>query len=97
MPKTRLGKWAVGSFLVSVLLFGLVIIGFNTELLGIFAQRTAGGLILWILTALAVLTSLVTGAVSWLRLKDRSVLVIVATIFGFIATVVISFGAIPEN
>jgi hypothetical protein len=97
MPKTRLGKWAGWLFISSIVLLTLLIIAYNTELLGeAFAQRTAGGLALWLMAAIAAVATLVTGARSWLKHKDRSVVVIVATIYGVLATVLMVLGAMPQ-
>jgi hypothetical protein len=40
---------------------------------------------------------LVTGALSWLRYRDRSLVVILATIYGVLATILLAFGAIPQD
>jgi len=97
MPKTRLGKWAGWLFVTSVTLLALLIIAYNTELLGAaFAQRTAGGLALWVMAAIAAVASLVTGVMSWAKFKDRSVVVKVATIYGVLATVLLAMGAMPQ-
>jgi hypothetical protein len=40
---------------------------------------------------------LVAGLVSWLKFKDRSAIVIAATIYGLLATTLLAFGAIPQN
>lgn len=69
MPKTALGRWAGWLLAASVVLFTLLIVAYNTDVLGVFGQRTAGGLALWIATAISVVGTLVTGAVSWLRLE----------------------------
>lgn len=74
---------------------GDLIVAYNTDALGVFEQRTAGGLALWI--AAAAVATLITGAVSWFRFKDRSVVVIVATIYAVLATALLAMGAIPEN
>lgn len=97
MATTRLGRWAIGLFVASAFLLATLIVAYNTDALGVFAQRTAGGLALWIATAVAAVATLVTGAVSWLRFKDRSVMVIVATIFAVLATALLAMGAIPQN
>jgi len=98
MPKTRLGKWAGWLLVVGVVLLALLIVAYNTEALGgLFEQRTAGGVALWIVAAISAVAILVTGAVSWLRLKDRSTLVIAARIYGVLATTLLAFGAIPQN
>ena len=98
MPKTRLGKWAGWLLAVALVLLSTVIVAYNTDALGeVFAQRTVGGLVLWVVTAISTLGSLVTGLVSWLKFKDHSAVVIAATIFGLLATVLLGFGAIPQN
>ena len=82
---------------VAVVLLALVILAYNTEAFGdAFEQRTASGLALWVVAAVSAVGTLVTGAVSWLRFKDRSVVVIVATIFGVLATVLFVMGAMPQ-
>jgi len=94
---TSWARWA-GWFLgISVILFALLIVAYNTDALPMIGQRTAGGLAMWVATAISVVGSLVTGVVSWLRFKDRSVVVIVATIFGVLGTVLLAIGAIPQN
>lgn len=98
MPTTRLGKWAGWLLVVALVLLSTLIVAYNTEALGdVFAQRTVGGLALWVVTAFSTLGSLVTGLMSWLKYKDHSVVVIAATIFGLLATVLLGFGAIPQN
>ncbi len=97
MPKTRLGKWAGWLSIIAIVLLTLLIVAYNTELLGAaFAQRTAGGLALWVIAALAAVATLVTGAMSWLKFKDRSVVVKVATIYGVLTTVLLAMGAMPQ-
>jgi hypothetical protein len=97
MPKTRLGRWAGGLFAVGVVLLATLIVAYNTEALGgVFEQGTAGGLALWVVTAVSVIGTLATGAVSLLRLRDRSVVVVAATIFGFLATLLLVMGALPQ-
>jgi hypothetical protein len=74
-----------------------MIVAYNTDALGMFEQRTVGGLALWIVTATASVTTLITGAVSWFKSKDRSVVVIVATMYAVLATLLLAMGAIPQN
>jgi hypothetical protein len=97
MATTRLGRWATGLFVASLILLATLIVAYNTDALGVFEQRTAGGLALWVVAAIAAVGTLVTGAVSWLRFKDRSVVVVVATVYAVLATVLLAMGAIPEN
>ena len=97
MPKTRLGKWAGRLFVAGFVLLALLIIAYNTEALGgLFEQGTAGGMALWVVAAISAVGTLVTGAVSRLRFEDRSVVVIVATIYGVLATTLLTFGAMPQ-
>jgi hypothetical protein len=49
-----------------------------------------------VVAAISAVGTLVTGAVSWLRFKDRSVVVIVATIYRVLATTLLTFGATPQ-
>jgi hypothetical protein len=97
MATTRLGSWAGWLFVTSLVLLAMLIVAYNTEALGGFEQRTAGGLALWVVAAISAVGTLVTGAVSWLRFKDRSVVVILATVYGVLATTLLGFGAIPQN
>ncbi|MFO7549266.1 MAG: hypothetical protein R6X29_10425 [Acidimicrobiia bacterium] len=98
MPSTGLGRWAGRLLVTSVVLLALLIAAFNTNVLGAgFAQRTAGGLALWVATAAAVVGTLVTGIVSWIRLADHSIVVIVATVFGVLGTILLGIGAIPQS
>jgi hypothetical protein len=95
MAKTQLGTWAVWSFLGSVLLLALLIVAYNTDLLPILAE-SPGRQIMWVLTAVVTLTTLITGAWSWLKLGDHSAMVVVATIYGVLATILLGFGAMPQ-
>lgn len=62
MATTRLGRWAIGLFVASVVLLATLIVAYNTDALGVFEQRTAGGLALWIAAAVAAVATLITGA-----------------------------------
>jgi hypothetical protein len=85
-------------FVASLLLLALLIIAYNTEALGgAFEQGTAAGRALWVVAAISVVGTLVTAAVSRLRFEDRSVVVIVATIYGVLATTLLVFGALPQD
>jgi hypothetical protein len=94
---TRIGRWATGFFAASIILLATLIVAYNTDALGVFGQGTPAGVGLWIVAAIAAVGTLVTGAVSWLRFKDRSVVVIVATIYGVLATLLLAMGAIPQD
>lgn len=98
MPRTNLGRWAGWLLLASTALLALVLVAYNTDALGdVFAQGTAGGVVLWVVTAASVIGTLVTGLVSWFRLKDHSIVVMVATIFGVLATALLGMGALPQD
>lgn len=97
MPTTRLGKWAGWSGLSAVVLLALLIVAYNTDALGsTFSQGTVGGVILWVLAAIAAVAGLVTGAVSLFRFKDRSIVVIASTVYGLLNTTLLAFGAMPQ-
>jgi hypothetical protein len=96
MPTTRLGRWAGWLLVVSVVLLALVIVAYNTEALAdLFQQGTVGGMSLWVAAAVSTVATVVTGAISWLRLRDHSPVVIVATVVGMLMTVVFVLGAMP--
>jgi hypothetical protein len=97
MPKSALGRWTGWFLLGSLVLFAMLIAAYNTDVLGVIGQGTAGGLVWWIVTAISIVGTLVTGAVSWLRFKDHSVVVILATMYGILGTILLAMGAIPEN
>ena len=97
MPKTRLGKWAGWLFVVGFVLLALLIIAYNTEALGGLFKGGIARKALWVVAAISAVATLVTGAVSWLRFKDRSVVVMVATIYGILSTTLLAFGAMPES
>ena len=98
LPITKVGRWAGWLLASSLLLFAVLIVGFNTGAFGeVFAQRTAGGLALWVVTAISVVGMLVTAGWAWLKSRDRSVVVIAAAVLGVLAAVLLAFGAIPQN
>jgi hypothetical protein len=63
MARTQLGMWTVWLFMASVLLLALTLVAFNTDLLAALAE-SPGRQIVWVLTALATLSTLITGAMS---------------------------------
>jgi len=98
LPTTRVGRWAGWSLASSTLLFAVLIVAFNTEAFGeVFAQRTAGGLALWVVTAISVVGMLVTAGWAGLKSRDRSIVVIAAAVLGMLAATLLAFGAIPQN
>lgn len=98
MPRSRLGTWAGWLLLASLVTLAAVLVGFNTDAFGEqFTPGHVGGLALWVPAAICAVGTLVTGIVSWLRFKDRSVVVIVATIYGVLATVLFIMGSLPGD
>lgn len=93
MPKTILGKWA-GGLLVAFLVFIIALI-VGRNLLGLMP----GTPLLRMLGMCAMVTGIatfLTAVVSLIRFKDRSFLVILATIIGSLATL-ISIGELVEG
>jgi hypothetical protein len=82
MPKTKLGKWAGG--LSAVFLLFLIALILEKNLLGIL-PGTPLARIVGICAMIAGIATFVTGAVSLIKFKDRSFVVILATIIGIIA------------
>ncbi len=82
MPKTKLGKWAVA--LLVVFFVSLLIVLIFLNVIG-FRRGSVETLVPAIFMMIAGMATFVTGAVSLFKFKDRSLLVILATIFGFIA------------
>jgi hypothetical protein len=90
MPKTKLGKWAVGLmaafflFLLSVMLFSRL-----GQRAGhsIFDNLYLG--IPGICMAISGPAAFFTGAISLFKLRDRSFLVMLTTIIGFIVTLIV--------
>jgi hypothetical protein len=86
MPKTKLGKWAGGLLAVFLVFFIALILGRN--LFGI-QPGTLLIVTVGICAMIAGIAAFVTGVVSFFRFKDRSFVVILATIFGSIAILII--------
>ena len=82
MPKTRLGKWA-GVFMALFLVFLIALI-LERRLLGSppgsLPMRITGTCMM-----IAAIATFISGAVSLIKFKDRSFVVIMATILGFLA------------
>lgn len=91
IPKTTLGKWAGGLSAVFLVFFIALILGRNLA-----GLRPGTPLIVTIgLCAMfAGIATFVTAIVSLMRFKDRSLVVILATIFGFLAILMIIFGLV---
>jgi len=86
MPKTILGKWAGGLLAVFLVFFIALILGRN--LFGI-QPGTPLIVIVGICAMIAGIATFVTGAVSLIKFKDRSFVVILATIIGIIAMLIV--------
>ena len=82
MPKTQLGKWAGGLLAAFLVLFIALILGM--KLLRI-APGTPLIIIVGTCAMMAGIAAFVTGAISLFKLKDRSFVVILATILGTVA------------
>ena len=86
MPKTKLGKWSCAFLVVFLVSFAaaaifLDVLGFKRGSIELLAPAIFSGI--------AGIAAFVTGAVSLFKFKDRSLLVILATIIGFLAFLVI--------
>jgi hypothetical protein len=86
MPKTKLGKWAGG--LSAVFLLFLIALILEKNLLGILPGTTLARIV-GICAMIAGIATFVTGAVSLIKFKDRSFVVILATIIGIIAMLIV--------
>jgi len=86
MPKTILGKWAGGLSAVLLVFFIALILGRN--LFGI-QPGTPLIVIVGICAMIAGIAAFVTGAVSLIKFKDRSFVVMLATIIGIIAMLIV--------
>jgi len=86
MPKTKLGKWAGGLLAVLLVFFIALILGRN---LAGFQPGTPLIVIVGICAMIAGIATFVTGAVSLIKFKDRSFVVILATIIGIIAMLIV--------
>jgi hypothetical protein len=86
MPKTKLGKWAGGLSAVFVVLLIVVINERNWLGLKIGDPRL---IMLGTCMMISGIAAFVTGTVSLIKFKDRSPVVILAVVFGFIAVLII--------
>jgi hypothetical protein len=88
MPKTKLGKWAGG-------LIAAFFLSFLTLILFILSgQKPRNTLNLYlgipgICAAISGTAAFFTGAVSIIKFRERSILVILTTIIGFIVTLIV--------
>ena len=86
MPKTKLGKWAGGLLAVFLVFFITLILGRN-----IAGWRPGNPFIVMagLLAMFAGISAFVTATVSLMKLKDRSLVVILAAIIGFLAFLIL--------
>jgi hypothetical protein len=88
MPKTKLGKWA-GGLIAACFLFFLTVI-----LLVLSGQKPRDPINLYlaipgICAGISGIVAFFTGAVSIIKLRERSILVILTTIIGFSAMLIV--------
>ena len=86
MPKTKLGKWAGGLLAVFLVFFIALILGRN---LAGFQPGTPLIVIVGICAMIAGIATFVTAVLSLVKFKDRSFVVILATIIGIIAMLIV--------
>ena len=86
MPKTKLGKWAGGLLAVFLLFLIALILGRN---LAGFQPGTPLIVIVGICAMIAGIATFVTAVLSLVKFKDRSFVVILATIIGIIAMLIV--------
>jgi drug/metabolite transporter (DMT)-like permease len=84
MPKTRLGKWA-GGFLAGFLVLILTIVLGKNHGIRLGSPQIY---ILGICAAIAGMAAFVAGALSFFKLKDRSIVVALATVLGAVVTLI---------
>jgi hypothetical protein len=86
MPKSLLGKYAIGLLILFLLCFITVFIGVNNGMTprGSIQARVIGTSML--ITGLA---TFITGLTSFIKYKDRSPAIILTIIFGIIAVLII--------
>jgi hypothetical protein len=86
LPKSRLGKWSVGSGITSILLFAAWRIGLGWE-----PRSTSVPIINWALlfyaAVLTCMAALVTGLVSIFASKERTLLVLLTTLLGLLVLI----------
>jgi hypothetical protein len=85
MPKTKLGKWAGGLLTVFLVFFIALILGRNVAR---WQPGTPLIVIVGICAMVAGIATFVTAVVSLIKLKDRSFVVVLATIFGSVAILI---------
>ncbi len=86
MPKTRLGKWAGGLLAVFLVLLAALLLG--VKLAGL-TPGTPQAIVLGTSMMLAGMATFVTAAISLLKFRDHSIVVIAAAVIGAIAVLFI--------
>ena len=86
MPKSLLGKYAIGLLIIFLLCLITITIGVNSGITprGSIQARTIG--VSMLITGLA---TFITGLISLIKYKDRSPAIILTIIFGIIAVLII--------
>jgi hypothetical protein len=87
MPKTRLGRWAGG--LLAVFFMFLVLLILCMKLAGL-APGTPLIIVLGTCMMFAGMAAFVTAVISQIKFKDHSIVVMAATVIGFIASLLIT-------
>lgn len=82
IPKTKMGMWAGGLLFVFLVLFAALIYGMNVA--G-WAPGTPLSVTVGTCAMIAGIAAFITGGVSLIRFKDRSAVVLLAVIIGFMA------------
>ncbi len=86
MPKTKLGRWAGA---LAALFVALLIVVLNQRNLLGWKIGDPRLILLGISMMVSGMAAFVTGIISIFKLKDRSLIVLLAVIFGFIAVLMV--------
>jgi len=92
MPKSRLGKYASGLLILFVLSLITVILGIN---IGMTPRGSIQAIIIGIFMLITGLATFITGLISLIKYKDKSLAIILSIIFGCIA-LLITLMEVPE-
>jgi len=97
LPKSPLGRWSVGLTIASILFFVLAEVLYGFEVLGPGLNQALGVALTIIVTGISG-TALVTGLISIIRNKERSVFVFVAIAIGLYSLIggTISLFGLPK-
>ena len=86
MPKTRLGRWAGGLLAVFLMFLVVLILGMR---LAVLARGTPLIIVLGTCMMFSGIATFVTAVISQVKFKDHSIVVMAATVIGFIASLFI--------